>query len=113
VPLSPADEKLLVEPTDSELKEAEHLPIASLLGVCQYPSSFTKLEMRYALSILSRHRTRWGVNHFKALIKALEYGYSTRHLGLRYDGNLTSKELNVKVVLQILHLRFQGRRDVG
>jgi len=97
VPLSPADEKLLIEPSESEWKEAEHLPFASLLGVCQYPSSFTKLEMRYALSILSRHRTKWGVDHFKALLKALEYGYSTRHLGLRYDGNLTSKELNVIV----------------
>ncbi len=33
VPLSPADEKLLVEPTAEEMKEAEHLPYASLLGV--------------------------------------------------------------------------------
>jgi hypothetical protein len=97
VPLSPADEKLLVEPSESEMKAAEHLPFASLLGVCQYPSSFTKLEMRYALSILSRHRTKWGIDHFKALIKALEYGYSTRHLGLRYNGNLTEKELNVLI----------------
>ena len=97
VPLSPADEKLLVEPSESEMKAAEHLPFASLLGVCQYPSSFTKLEMRYALSILSRHRTKWGIEHFKALIKALEYGYSTRHLGLRYNGNLTEKELNVLI----------------
>jgi hypothetical protein len=97
VPLSPADEKLLVEPSVSEMKAAEHLPFASLLGVCQYPFSFTKLEMRYALSILSRHRTKWGIEHFKALIKVLEYGYSTRHLGLRYNGNLTEKELNVLI----------------
>jgi hypothetical protein len=95
VPLSPADEKLLVEPTESEMKEAEHLPYASMLGVCQYPSSFTKLEMRYSMSVLSRHRTKWGINHFKILIKALEYGYATRHLGLRYDGNLKEDELNV------------------
>jgi hypothetical protein len=53
VPLSPADEKLLVEPTEKEMKEAEHLPYASLLGVIQYPSSFTKLEMRYAISSLA------------------------------------------------------------
>ncbi len=96
VPLSPADEKLLGEPSESEMKAAEHLPCASLLGVCQYPFSFTKLEMRYALSILSRHRTKWVIEHFKALIKALEYGYhSTKHLGLRYNGNLTEEELNV------------------
>ncbi len=31
VPLSPADKKLLVEPTAEEMKEAEHLPYASLL----------------------------------------------------------------------------------
>jgi hypothetical protein len=97
VPLSPADEKLLVEPSESEVKAAEHLPYASLLGVCQYPSSFTKLEMRYALSVLSRHRTKWGIDHFKALIKALEYGYSTRNMGLRYNGNLTEKDLNVLI----------------
>jgi hypothetical protein len=97
VPLSPADERLLVEPTEMEMKDAEHLPYASLLGVCQYPSSFTKLEMRYAMSVLSRHRTKWGLNHFKVLIKALEYGFTTRHLGLRYDGNLSEKEINVLV----------------
>ena len=97
VPLSPADEKLLVDPSDAEVKAAEHLPYASLLGVCQYPSSFTKLEMRFALSVLSRHRTRWGMDHFKALIKALEYGYTTRHVGLKYNGNLPEKEANVIV----------------
>ncbi len=32
VPLSPADEKLLVEPTEQEMKEAENLTCASLLG---------------------------------------------------------------------------------
>jgi len=97
VPLSPADEKLLVDPTEAEMKAAEHLPFASLLGVCQYPSSFTKLEMRYSMSVLSRHRTRWGLDHFKVLLKALEYGFSTRHLGLRYDGNLPEDEKNVLV----------------
>ena len=95
VPLSPADEKLLIEPSESEMKAAEHLPFASLLGVCQYPSSFTKLEMRYSMSVLSRHRTKWGLDHFKVLVKALEYGYSTRHLGLRYNGNLPENESNV------------------
>ena len=84
-PLSPADARLLIEPTEEEMKAAEHLPYASLLGVCQYPSSFTRLEMRYAMSVLSRHRTKWGIVHFKILIKALEYGYSTREMGLKYS----------------------------
>ena len=95
IPLSPADEKLLVEPTEQEMKEAEHLPYPNLLGVCQYPSAYTRLEMRFAMSVLSRHRTKWGLNHFKILIKTLEYGYSTRKLGLRFSANLPAAEANV------------------
>jgi hypothetical protein len=85
VPLSATDENLLAEPTAEKMKLAEHLPYASLLGVCQYPSSFTRLETRYAMSVLSRHRTKWGIEHFRILVKALEYGYSTKEMGLRYS----------------------------
>jgi hypothetical protein len=94
MPLSAADEKLLIEPTEAEMKLAEHLPFASLLGVCQYPSSFTRLETRYAMSVLSRHRTKWGVEHFRILIKALEYGYSTRTMGLRFTRSKDRKRWN-------------------
>jgi hypothetical protein len=97
VPLSPTDERLLAEPTDEEVREAEHLPYPNLLGVIQYPSAFTKPEMRYAMSVLSRHRTKWGKKHFIALIKSLEYGYSTRGKGIIYLGCLDPKELNILV----------------
>ena len=78
--------KLLVEPTAAEIKAAEHLPYPNLLGVVQYPSNYTKLEMKYAISILSRHRTKWEINHFRILMKSLEYGWSTRKMGLKYCG---------------------------
>jgi hypothetical protein len=97
VPLSPTDEKLLVEPTEEEIKAAEHLPFPNVLGVVQYPSNFTKLEMRYSMSVLSRHRTKWGLAHFKILLKALEYGWSTRSIGVKYCGNLLAKYLNVLI----------------
>jgi hypothetical protein len=97
IPLSPADEKLLVEPSDDELKAAAHLPYASLLGVVQYPSCYTKIEMKYCVSVLSRWRTKWSCKHFEILVKALEYGYATRHMGLRYDGNGKPDEINVLV----------------
>ncbi len=84
-----------MEPSDAEMKEAEHLPYPNLLGVCQYPSSFSRLEMRYSMSVLSRHRTKWSVKHFKILVKALKYGFTTRKMGLRYDANLPTKEMNV------------------
>ena len=70
MPLSPADERLLIEPTEKEMEEAKALPYASLLGVCQYPSAYTRLEMRYAMSVLSRWRTKWGKVHF-AIVRIL------------------------------------------
>jgi hypothetical protein len=94
VPLSPLDEKLLVEPSEEETKAAEHLPYPNLLGVVQYPSNFTKVEMKFAMSALSRHRAKWGVAHFKILLKALEYGYATRKLGLLYHGEGSEEEKN-------------------
>jgi hypothetical protein len=54
VPLSTVDEKLLVEPSDAEIAEAQHLPFPPLLGVVQYPSCYTKVEMKYSMSVLSR-----------------------------------------------------------
>jgi hypothetical protein len=42
IPLSSADEKILTEPSEEEVKEAEHLPFPNLLRVVQYPSAFTK-----------------------------------------------------------------------
>ncbi len=95
VPLSPADERLLVEPSVEEMEEAKGLPYASLLGVCQYPSAYTRLEMRYAMSVLSRWRTKWGKVHFDILVKTLEYSYETRKMGLRYGGVLDKDKINV------------------
>jgi hypothetical protein len=98
VPLSPTDEKLIsVEPTEEEIKAGEHLPYPNVLGVVQYPSNFTKMEMRYAMSVLSRHRTKWGVVHFKVLLKSLEYGWSTRAMGVKYKSNLDPKDRNVLI----------------
>jgi hypothetical protein len=116
VPLSSADDKLLVEPSESEIAEAAHLPFPSLLGVVQYPTCYTKLEMKYSMSVLSRWRTKWGMNHFKILLKALEYGYSTRKTGLRYDGNPGGKvEVNIMEGFADSNLgvpRSQGGRNI-
>ena len=95
VPLSPSDERMLTEPTEEEIKAGEHLPFPNVLGVVQYPSNFTKLEMRYSMSVLSRHRTKWGVKHFQILLKALEYGWSSRKMGIKYNANMDIKGQNV------------------
>jgi hypothetical protein len=95
VPLSPDDERFLQEPNEEEAREASHLPYPNLLGVGQYPSAYTRLEMRYAMSILSRFRTKWGKKHFEILVKTLEYGYATRRMGLKYDENQGDDKTNV------------------
>ena len=85
VPITSADMATLQEEvTDEEVKEAIHLPYSSLIGVIQYPSAFTAMEMRYSISVLSRYRAKWGVKHWNMAIKALEYGYATRKQGIIY-----------------------------
>ena len=96
VPISIADHSLLLDTaTDDEVAEAKHLPFPQLLGVVQYPSAFTKLELRFAVSFLSRHRGKWAVRHFKGLLKILEYGYHSRHMGLLYTRPLDDNKTNV------------------
>jgi hypothetical protein len=72
-----------------------------ILGVVQYPSVFTKPEMRYAMSVLSRHRTKWGKRHFLILLKSLEYGFHTRSREIIYLGFLAKEELNVLIAYAI------------
>jgi hypothetical protein len=73
-PLSIQDEKTMVtqEVTDEQMEEGKHLPYRELLGVISYHASCTKLEMRYAVSICGKHRTRWGVCQFEILKKVFE-----------------------------------------
>jgi hypothetical protein len=49
------------------------------------------MEMRYAMSVLSRHRTKWGLVHFKILLKSLEYGWTSRAMGVKYNSNMDPK----------------------
>jgi hypothetical protein len=89
-PLSIYDEKFMLESevSDEEHEKAKHLEFRELLGICSYPASCVKLEMRYALSICGKHRSKWGVKQFNVLKKVFEYGYTTRHLGIIYSKGL-------------------------
>jgi hypothetical protein len=96
-PLSIYDEKFMLESvvTDEEWEEAKHLEFRELLGIVSYPASCVKLEMRYAISICGKHRTKWGVKQFNVLKKVFEYGYTTRHLGIIYSRGLDEHGDNV------------------
>ena len=53
--------------------------------------------MRFAVSTLSRFRGKWGAKYFAAALKALEYGYATRHLGIMYTKPKNLKLANVLI----------------
>ena len=95
VPLTVSDAALLVTPTEEEVRDAAHLPLPQLIGVIQYPTAFTKLEMRHAISALSRNRAKWGVIHFAITLKALEYGWTTRERGLLYTRGDDNEKMNL------------------
>jgi hypothetical protein len=97
VPMSVPDYSLMTDATDEEVQEAAHLPYPQLLGVIQYPTAFTKLEMRFSVSTLSRFRGKWGVKHFAAALKALEYGFTTRARGIVYHRFKDETKRNVLI----------------
>jgi hypothetical protein len=96
-PMSIADYTFMVDATEEEVKAAAHLPFPQLLGVIQFPAAFTKLEMRFAVSTLSRFRGKWGMCHFAAALKALEYGFTTRARGIVYTRPVDKSKVNVLV----------------
>ena len=95
IPLSPTDAAFLLLPvSDEDFQEAQHLEFAQILGQIQFPSVYTKLEMRFAISMISRQRSKWSKKSFKILIKMLEYGFATRDIGLMYSCGLDPHGVN-------------------
>ena len=95
IPLSPSDAAFLLLPvTDDDFQDAKDLEFPQLLGQIQFPTVYTKMEMRFAISLISRQRSRWSRRSFKILVKALEYGYTTRHIGLLYSCGLDLHGVN-------------------
>ena len=93
--LSILDEKIMLETvTDDEFLEAKGLPYRELCGVCSYPAACSKLELRYAISVCGRHRTKWGVKQFEVLKRVFEYGLWTKEMGLLYSKGLDKHGIN-------------------
>ena len=78
----------LTPATDEKFEVAKYLQFPQILGQIQYPTVYTKLEMRFAVSLISRHRSKWSKKSFDILVKALEYGYASRNIGLMYSCGL-------------------------
>ncbi len=81
---------MMEEVSDEDYEEAKHLEYRELCGIISYPASCTKLEMRYAVSICGRHRSKWGRKQFDIMLKVFEYGYTTQQMGIIYSKGLDS-----------------------
>ena len=65
--MSPADEQIMNgEVDDKDFEQVSHLPYKKLLGTVSYPASCVKPELRYAVPICGRHRSKWGVWQWNA-----------------------------------------------
>jgi hypothetical protein len=67
------------------------------------------------MAVLSRHRTKWEIVHFRILLKALEYGYRTREMGLKYSCSKDKRNWNMLVDFADANFslpRSQGCRHV-
>jgi hypothetical protein len=61
----PLPEGTITKPgSESEHKLAAHLPYPELVGAIAYPAAHTKLEIRYAVSVLSRYMSNWTLEHW-------------------------------------------------
>ena len=81
-----ADGTELSKPTEAQIEKAKHLPYRQIVGVLQYAAAYTKPEMKYVMSILSQFNGGWSTQHFAVALRALEYGYTSRHRGIIYSG---------------------------
>ena len=86
VPMAPST--VIEESTDEKHEQAKHLPFRELIGTINFGAVHTKLEVRYALSLLARHMTNWTKQHFELAIKLLEYCWTTREIGLIWSRGL-------------------------
>ena len=77
------------EVSTEELHEAaKHLPYQNLVGAMLYPAVMCKLEMKHALSLLGAHMHNYTKQHYELALHCLQYGYTTRNMGLIFSRGL-------------------------
>jgi hypothetical protein len=92
----PLPQGVVVEPaTDEEVEEAKRFPYRQLVGCMAFPSCHTKLEIRFAISLLGRFMQRWSMHHWGVAVHCLKYCIATREIGLMYSAGLDWHGVNV------------------
>jgi hypothetical protein len=88
IPMKPWVEKTLMSITEMKPEEheaVEDFPYRELIGSIAFPSCHTKLEIRFAVSILSRYLSNWNAECVSAALDLLSYCIHTHDIGILYS----------------------------
>jgi hypothetical protein len=106
---------IMQPPTQQEFEMAKHVPYPELIGCMAFASCHTKLEIRYAISVLSAFMRCWSLEHWHNALQCLKYCINTRDMGLMYSRGLDAHGVNVLYAFcdaAFTAARSQGCRSV-
>jgi hypothetical protein len=86
------------EGSDADRAEARGLPYRELIGVLAYPSTHVKLEIRLAISLLSRYLHAPTKEHFKMALRTPMYCVGTHDIDIMYSRGVDEHVVNEYVV---------------
>ena len=97
IPIKPevATSLLAIVPTDKEHEDVESFPYRELIGTMAFPVQHTKLECKFAISVLSRFLANWTAEVIEAALDLLAYMVFTADIGIIYSRGLDSFGGNV------------------
>jgi hypothetical protein len=94
---TPANQEKLLSTDDEQngaITEMKELPYLSLVGSLLYAAITTRLDISYAVNVLSRFMKNPNQTHWQAGKRVLRYLHGTRNTGLIFRGSV-SKELEI------------------
>jgi hypothetical protein len=84
---------LMSPSTKEEREQMKNIPYINILGAIAYLAIATRLDLAYAISVLSRFSKNPGMAHWTALKRVLRYLKGTLDIKLRYAPDPTTDEL--------------------
>ena len=97
VPMKPGVDKqlLALKPTPEQHEAVADYPYRELVGSISFPSCHTKLEIRLAVSLISRHLHDWDAICINAALDCLSYCVNTHDIGALWSPKLDPHGSNV------------------
>ena len=99
------------EGSEADRAAMKSMPFRELIGVLAYPSTYVKLEIRLAISLLSRYLHAPTMEHWKMALRTLMYCVGTHNIGLMYSRGLD--EHGVNVLYAYADSNFEAPKSTG